>query len=404
MIAQNSLRQYCFSEGKAMKQSMRPFWGRLEIKIFAIVTVIMVASLLSFSWITRIAYHDAILQVVRERTKDVNSYAKSVISPSSFALFNTKDDGALPEYTAQQKILDAIRKIAVVRYLFTAKYNEAGQVIYAVDGLPLGVEDFRFAGDLVEDEIVPQLRTCLAGQVVESGKILETSWGPIFLTCQPVINDDNTVVGAIVMEFDAQQIDKVTQASFLHSLMMAFVVATIFVVLGLLVLRKVSEPFYKRLAYTDYTTGLKNRMAFEQELGRLDKDANLHAQMTIIIYDLNNLKLINDEAGHEAGDRYLKRMGQVLGQWLPPPAVNFRLGGDEFVTILQDCNVEELTQRLRQCFEETRRMQHSGHTFSFSYGIATFDPKKDRHLRDLLHRADMEMYAFKSRCKASTKG
>ena len=146
-----------------MKQSMRPFWGRLEIKIFAIVTVIMVASLLSFSWITRIAYHDAILQVVRERTKDVNSYAKSVISPSSFALFNTKDDGALPEYTAQQKILDAIRKIAVVRYLFTAKYNEAGQVIYAVDGLPLGVEDFRFAGDLGEDEIVPQLRTCLAG-------------------------------------------------------------------------------------------------------------------------------------------------------------------------------------------------------------------------------------------------
>ena len=84
-----------------------------------------------------------------------------------------------------QSMLDNIRQIANVRYLYTAKFNDRGQPMYLVDGLPPNSSDFRSPGDLIEQDIVPMLNRCLSGELIESDGVLNTEWGAIFLTCMP---------------------------------------------------------------------------------------------------------------------------------------------------------------------------------------------------------------------------
>ena len=143
-------------------------------------------------------------------------------------------------------------------------------------------------------------------------------------------------------------------------------------------------------------TDLNNRLSFEQELARLEQDPNLMSQVTIILYDLGNLKNINNELGHNSGDKMLRRMAEVLTQWHPAPSMNFRLGGEDFATLVYGGDSEALGMRLKQCFNETCCDDSN---FFFFYGFATYDPTHDRNLHDLQHRADIEMYAFKARCK-----
>ena len=73
----------------------------------------------------------------------------------------------------------------------------------------------------------------------------------------------------------------------------------------MLCLRRLATPFYKKLAYTDMLTGIGNRTAFELELKDLEK--KLPRSLTIVAYDLNYMKQLNDTYGHAAGDAYLRR-------------------------------------------------------------------------------------------------
>ena len=86
------------------------------------------------------------------------------------------------------------------------------------------------------------------------------------------------------------------------------------------------------LSYHDQLTGLYNRRFYEEELKRLDTERNL--PMTIVMGDVNGLKLINDSFGHVMGDELLKKVAEVIKKGCRTDDIIARLGGDEFVILL----------------------------------------------------------------------
>lgn len=300
-------------------------------------------------------------------------------------------------------MLDNIRQIANVRYLYTAKSNGGGQPIYLVDGLPPDSSDFRSPGDLIEQDIVPMLNRCLSGDPIESDGVLNTEWGAIFLTCMPVhARGEARPVGAVVMEFNADVIHDSKFRAMIYSGALALVIVGCCTVITMLCLRRLATPFYKKLAYTDMLTGIGNRTAFELELKDLEK--KLPRSLTIVAYDLNYMKQLNDTYGHAAGDAYLRRMAHLLTREEPVSrGLSFRIGGDEFVTLFEGEEKEALLWGLELFHMAGAQAEVNGQPVTFSYGVASYDPALDKgSLHNTLSRADALMYRFKKAARGES--
>ena len=109
-------------------------------------------------------------------------------------------------YMEIQQQLNKLRSLNFVRYLYTAKRNDDGKLIYLVDGLDLGAEDFAFPGTYIEEEMIPYIEAALSGETVYSQEIVDTTWGHIFTACYPVRATDGTndIIGALCIEIDIE--------------------------------------------------------------------------------------------------------------------------------------------------------------------------------------------------------
>ena len=95
----------------------------------------------------------------------------------------------------------------------------------------------------------------------------------------------------------------------------------------------------KEEASLDPMTKLNNRSAFEKEINRGTK--RLWANRSIIVLDLNNLKLFNDRNGHEAGDMYIITASGIIRDTFEPFGSVYRIGGDEFCVIAKHLTAEQ---------------------------------------------------------------
>lgn len=154
----------------------------------------------------------------------------------------------------------------------------------------------------------------------------------------------------------------------------------------------------------DPLTSVNNRMAFEDKEKHLSSDIALgyFAPFAIIMFDVNNLKVVNDTYGHDAGDEYLIRACHLIeGIFKHSPV--YRIGGDEFVAVLQG---EDFDNRNELIAELSSRM--SPYTselplpegyISIAHGISKFSPETDRTVQDVIKRADERMYENKAKMK-----
>lgn len=149
------------------------------------------------------------------------------------------------------------------------------------------------------------------------------------------------------------------------------------------------------LATTDDLTGLANRRGFDaiavHTLAvclRVDKPA------TLLLFDLDEFKQVNDTKGHAAGDQVLRKFSKHLVSTFRDSDVVARLGGDEFCVLLSGAGTSDIDRPLT---ELRGLMSHDDGepTASFSVGAATYDPDRHRTITDLLIQADDDMYADK---------
>lgn len=158
----------------------------------------------------------------------------------------------------------------------------------------------------------------------------------------------------------------------------------------------------KTLSLNDELTGLYNRRGFMEVAGKAHSQALNEARFAALIFiDLNGMKRINDELGHEAGDEAIRSMAAVLRSTFRDSDILARLGGDEFVAFLPDADdIATPERRLQEglSFDNVR----AGRPFvvAASVGAVRFEPTAVETLDELLQRADSLMYEQKRRRRA----
>jgi len=146
------------------------------------------------------------------------------------------------------------------------------------------------------------------------------------------------------------------------------------------------------LSYHDKLTGLYNRRFYEIELKRLDTKRNL--PISIIMGDVNSLKLVNDAFGHVKGDELLRKAAATIQSVCRSDDIVSRWGGDEFVILLPKTNTEEakkLINRIKVLYSKERINTLS---FSISFGWGT-KIKADENILKVLKSAEDHMYKRK---------
>jgi diguanylate cyclase (GGDEF)-like protein len=160
-----------------------------------------------------------------------------------------------------------------------------------------------------------------------------------------------------------------------------------------------SEGKMRELALIDVLTGLFNRRGFLTYADQLLKLSDRTKRGLILIYaDLDNMKAINDEFGHDEGDRALVTVGDVLKMTFRSSDVVGRVGGDEFAILALEAKAESLDalrNRLGENLKRTKFNADSVHKLTLSLGIIYYDPEKPQPIEELLGRADMLMYKEK---------
>ena len=160
-------------------------------------------------------------------------------------------------------------------------------------------------------------------------------------------------------------------------------------------------------AFRDTLTGLLNRNAYYDYNKKLDAQiAAGDAQFSIIMVDVNNLKKMNDNYGHERGNIYLKNAADLIASVFGTENL-YRIGGDEFVVVMEGKQrqaesthlLREFRARIRD-FQEMKGLKPWEQVYAAA-GIADYTQGKDTSTEDVLKRADMAMYTEKVEMKAA---
>jgi diguanylate cyclase (GGDEF)-like protein len=157
--------------------------------------------------------------------------------------------------------------------------------------------------------------------------------------------------------------------------------------------RKKAEEYLRYLGTHDVMTGLYNRAFFDETLLKLESERR--DPISVIIMDLNNLKITNDRYGHQAGDQLIRRTGEVLKASLDDGYIAARIGGDEFTLILPDTDEQSayaMMERVVSLVDMNNKFYREPE-LSLSLGSATSEPGLP--LQKVISMADKTMYSNK---------
>ena len=172
-----------------------------------------------------------------------------------------------------------------------------------------------------------------------------------------------------------------------------------------LVFRDFSEKKQKQeeilnLSYHDYLTGLYNRRFYEEELKRLDTKRNL--PLSLVMGDVNGLKLINDSFGHQMGDQLIQKAADMIRSGSRVDDIIARIGGDEFIIILPKTGSNEAEEIIKRMKEQTSENKEDTVDVSISFGYKTKEYEEE-NIQEIFKKAEDDMYRHKLYESAETK-
>lgn len=164
---------------------------------------------------------------------------------------------------------------------------------------------------------------------------------------------------------------------------------------------------HQELALTDSLTGLNNRRVLEECVAHF---MNNHSSFTMMMIDIDHFKLINDQYGHDQGDKALAQISQLLHDYTPQNGVIGRYGGEEFMILLPEVNaqyIDHLAENIRES-SAAKLYQINQEVFihiTLSIGVFSCTPSSHMSFSEVTKQADTALYEAKKRgrnqvCKA----
>lgn len=157
--------------------------------------------------------------------------------------------------------------------------------------------------------------------------------------------------------------------------------------------KRAAEALRSKSSMDPMTGAFSRRYAMEQITLLLDEKKDF----SLAFIDLDQLKQVNDQEGHSAGDRHLIRFAEAFGACLRKSDRFARIGGDEFVVLLPGCAGDIARARMEEIRLALTR--DPARAFSFSFGVAHVSGGTEEQAEQILHRADLAMYQDKARRK-----
>ncbi len=162
---------------------------------------------------------------------------------------------------------------------------------------------------------------------------------------------------------------------------------------------KEKNQILDEISKSDELTQIYNRRGFLTMAQRsISRPSNKGRKALVIYGDMNNLKIINDRFGHEEGDYSLKLIAQILKEAFGKDSIVGRFGGDEFAVFTyasEDNTVRKIRKRVSEITKRKNEGNGKVYYVSLSLGICEFECGKEVVLKDLMDKADVDLYIEK---------
>ena len=156
------------------------------------------------------------------------------------------------------------------------------------------------------------------------------------------------------------------------------------------------------MAFTDSLTNLPNRRAFTELMNNNQRSKD---KTVIAVLDVDYFKQVNDQLGHEYGDRVLIDIGQIIRQGIRCEDMAARLGGDEFIILINHVELVDahiMVERIRMQVEEKMQLLLAANKLTITLSIGLAQAKMGLDLKDVQRKADQALYAAKERGRNQT--
>ena len=164
---------------------------------------------------------------------------------------------------------------------------------------------------------------------------------------------------------------------------------------------KIKEArLYEKLALVDFNTGVSSKTAWFYLVEKFDYQQHMGRIYCLIMFDMNNLKKLNDTLGHLVGDKVIKAFCDCMKETFGDKGNIYRIGGDEFICLLEDLDEDEVRALLAEFDHKVETQKESDQKFTVAYGWAMFKPHSREDFIQAQQRADSLMYDMKKRMKS----
>ncbi len=215
---------------------------------------------------------------------------------------------------------------------------------------------------------------------------------PILITFIPIFTSNGTFLGYLI-RYSIDYNYALIIRSFYFNIVAAIIIDLVLSSLVFLVLKEGER--LKLLAETDPLTGLYNKGKFNEVLQKeIERAKRYKRPLSIIVFDIDHFKKINDTYGHKIGDDVLKSLAKIIKSSVRKTDFAARWGGEEFVILLPETDLEGARKVAEKLREKVEKHKFPGvGKVTISLGVAQLKDNEDPN--DFIVRADMALYKAK---------
>ena len=356
-----------------------------------LVLSVLVTAVSVFLVVFIISYNDTMAEL-REQSGGVKQYILDSLEFKDFSQIHlTNEVGEVAREQAQEK-LKLLLYVGNFKHLYIATQDENGNIITTwkhrnPDGT---YTPYVPAGALYND-----LRKSLDSGVAVTGRwIYSTDYGRIYSIFWPILDMSGAAIASIGIEFNVASTYYSLIRMAILSLALTALLIMVISAISYLSMSKASKPIYEKMTNLDLLTGLQNRLAYEQRLVSCESLISENANITIVIFNINDLKSINDTLGHNRGDNCIINTSKIISKLVGNPEDMYRIGGDEFAAVLVGRSQKDIDELLDALAGEKRFVLNDT-PFNCAFGAATYDSSVDGSINDLVKRAEEKMRSNK---------